>query len=257
MLEWAKLFFQDDIQIRKIVFRVTLAVIILWIMLGYDSGVGMIERALVNLPLLWSKGLDQYSRTIIDVYGQSFHFSTYVIYGLMYVATSKTLAKLAIWKTKNVLYSILLVMLNAALFEWVYMTLLINFQTGRGLLNWFIGDFMFLSQYLLLLVFGCYGLLLFATEKRWTFRLNWRILAITTACTLTFLTWIYYPFPVATLTYEGWTSSATFPQTHYAYIGSVYAANDLLHTVNVTAKALLALAQIYILKGVKNVGNQH
>ena len=208
----------------------------------------MIERAIVNLPLIWTTGLEQYSRTIYDIYGRSFHFSTYVIYGFLYVAISKHLTKLSIVKTKNVVYSILLVMLNAAIFEWTYMTLLIHCQTSRGLLTWFLEDFFFLSQYLLLLIFGVYGLLLLLTEKI-QFNFNRKIACYTGLTVLMFLLWIYFPLPVKQLTLNGWTSSQLFPQTHYAYISpGLYAENTPLHLVNVAAKAMLALSQLTIIQ---------
>ena len=240
--------FEDDVYIRKVVWVVTWLTVPVWIVLGLDSGVGMFERAIVNLPLTWTTGLEQYSRTIYDIYGRSFHFSTYVIYGFLYVAISKHLTKLSIVKTKNVVYSILLVMLNAAIFEWTYMTLLIHYQISRSLLTWILEDFFFLSQYLLLLIFGVYGLLLLLTEKI-QFNFNRKIAYYTGLTVLTFLLWIYFPLPVKQLTLNGWISRPLFPQTHYAYISpGLYAENTPLHLVNVAAKAMLALSQLTIIQ---------
>jgi hypothetical protein len=150
---------------------------------------------------------------------------------------------------RNVVYAVLLTAFNAMLFEWPYMILMIHFQVGMNLGAWFLRDFLFLSQYLLLLVFGVYGVLLVLSE-RFAFQPTKTQAGVAVATFLTFMFWIYYPFPVQPVQFNGWMSNVLFPQTHYAYVNStIYVPNDGLHLVNVLAKSLLAVTQLAFVRG--------
>lgn len=238
--DWHFNILRDDGNVRKWVLICVVAIIPVWFVLGYDSGVGMIEEYLIT----GNKALVQ------TVYGRSFHFSSYVIYGCLFLFASRHLRKAGILQTKNVVYSIAFVTLNVACFEFLYMGLFNHYQLRRSLVSWFVEDFGFLSQYLILLFFGVYGTLLALTETKRTFSMETFIpYTLTIAC---FLIWIFYPFPIATATFNGWTSNTLFPQTHYAYVNpTVYVENDALHTINLAAKSLFALTHLTLIRGLK------
>lgn len=239
--DWRFNILRDDSNVRKWVLICVIAIIPVWFILGYDSGVGMIEEYFIS----GSKA------NVQAIYGRSFHFSSYVIYGCLFLCTSYHLRKVAILQTKNVIYAISFVALNVALFEFTYMALFNHYQLRRNLVSWFVEDFGFLSQYLILLLFGVYGTLLYATEKlKKTFSAtSYFLIVIVIAC---FIYWVGYPLPVTTATFNGWTSNPLFPQTHYAYVNpTVYVANDLLHTVNLVAKSLFALTHLTLIRGFK------
>jgi len=140
-----------------------------------------------------------------------------------------------------------------------------HFQMKRNLIEWFINDFWFLQQYLLLLMLGLLTLLSFYTES-FMFNDNKRVgrkyrfypdkkMITFLACTFLLLTlWVFYPFPKKIVNINDWQSSPLFPQTHYAYVdANLYVQNDLLHLLNVLTKAMFALSQLYLLAGFKKV----
>ncbi len=183
--------------------------------------------------------------------GTSFHFSALVIYGLLYVGISIHLRREGIRKTRNVLYSIAFVALNVALFELLYLSLFNHFQLHRNLLLWLRSDFAFLCNYFLPLLFGVYAGLLIYTERLHYHWSRWVWISLTATC-LTFIVWIFYPFPTTRLSFGAWTNNLLFPQTHYAYVShSLYAPNDVLHTVNLVAKSLIALTQYMFVRGLQ------
>jgi len=228
-----------------------------WVALGFDSGIGMLE--------IWNNNWQiDYS-----IYGKSLHFSAFIIYGFLFYGLSKHLEKLNINGSKNILYSSFLVLGNISLFEHVYMATVTHYQHNLSLWQWYIQDFFFLQQYLWLLVLGATTLFALYIDsyiiqnhktvgRYFKFKPNKKIFVIIGLCVVSFLVWIYFPFPVETITIGDWTSSRLFPQTHYYrlyenHAFNIYVPNDLLHLVNLVAKALFAFAQLYIISCFKKV----
>lgn len=256
--------FRDSPYMRRVTLAFALSMIPVWLIFGFDSGVGMIEELAAQF-FGWLTGSiinPDYYGAMNSIYGMSFHFSSFVIYGLLYYAISSHLEGLGVKHSKNVIYSGCLVMLNIAVFEWVYMGSFAHFQMGRQLTEWFVSDFWFLQQYLNVLFLGIAGLLGVWTEsyngnnRVYKFKFNKKILAIICFTVAMFMLWIFYPFQTESAVIDDWQSSALFPQTHYAYVNSkLYIQNDLLHALNVGVKALFAVSQIFVIKGFKHVGD--
>ena len=181
-------------------------------------------------------------------------------YGLLYVGLSSHLSTLGIVRSRNVFYSIFLVALNISCFELIWMGCFAKFQMNRSIFEWLVSDWWFLGQWFAILGLGLFGLVavwiesfFFVKDKfvKRTFRLNLRMkdffLVALTVCL--WLLWIYYPFHVEQLSFDGWTSSLLFPQTHYAYkSGILYLENNLLHAWNVLTKFFFAGSQLCLLR---------
>lgn len=247
--------FVETAYVRKVALVFILSVIPLWLVFGFDSGIVQLEKAVLNLPMLWNGNSGRYFQLINEAYGKSFHFSSYIIYGILFILTSKHLETLNIKKSRNLFYTLGLVLFNIALFEWIYMVCLVHFQLGRSLVEWFINDFWFLMNYMLLLFAGVLALVfLYDDVKGKTkFQSNSKLAVLgyfTVAC---WLLWVFYPGQVVTVQYNGWISSMLFPQTHYAYVNAeLYVVNDLLHLLNLLTKTFFMLTQAYLLKSVKS-----
>lgn len=246
--------------LQKVALVFSLFMLVLWVLLGFDSGVGILERWVVSLPKLVSgeMSLEQFWLFGYQVYGRTFHFSSYIIYGVLYVFVSKHLEKLGLIHSLNVFVSGALVFLNVTVFELWYMGSFAVFQMQRCLTEWFLSDILFLQQYfgfLALGVWGVYSVYYMATHYlSVTYDvLSWKTVIVLWFLMMGILLWYYYPFSVETVSLHGWTSTNFFPQTHYAYVNSeVYVRNDMLHAVNVSVKSLFALFQYCLLRDLKN-----
>lgn len=241
--------FRDHSYIRKVALIFSALMFIPWIVLGFDSGIGMLE--------IWNNNFNiDYS-----AYGKSLHFSAFVIYGFLFVGISKYLEKLQLTKSKNVFYTACLSVFNIGIFEMWYMGAFATFQMNRSLTEWFFTDFWEIPVVMnfMFVVLGAVALLSFYVDS---FKLNskkvvGRFYKFTDSKGLFFLLilllisislWIYFPFHVQTISINGWRSSRFFPQTHYAYVDStLYVENNLLHLVNLIVKGLFAFTQFYIL----------
>jgi hypothetical protein len=245
--------FRDHIYFQQIVFTFSILVLIAWYALGFDSGVGMLE--------IWKNGW----KIDYSAYGKSLHFSAFSIYGLLFYGLSRYMQKVDIKGSRNTFYSAFLVLLNISIFEWVYMACFAHFQMKRNLIEWFINDFWFLQQYLLLLMLGLLTLLSFYTEsfifnnnkrvgRKFRFYPDKKMFLFLTITILLMALWVHYPFPKKIVKIDDWQSSPLFPQTHYAYVNAnLYVQNDLLHLVNVLTKTMFALSQLFLLAGFKKV----
>lgn len=254
--------FRDSVYMRKVVLAFALSMIPVWLIFGFDSGVGMVEVAIIQFAGWLTGAIAQpnYFEAMQSVYGMSFHFSSFVIYGLVYYFVSSHLEGLGIRRSKNVIFSGCLALLNIAVFEWVYMGSFAHFQMNRQLSEWFVSDFWFLQQYLNVFVLGVFGVVgvwtesYNGTQRIFKFKPNKKIVALLVFTVLVFLLWIYYPLQTETAKINDWESSQLFPQTHYAYVNSkLYIQNDLLHALNVAAKALFAISQIFVIRGFRFV----
>lgn len=253
---------RDDVYLRKVFTYFSVAMIVVWLILGFDSGVGLLERAVPNIPALLrgSMSFGEWVDDAMVLYGRTFHFSAFVTYGLLFVGLSGHLARLGVVRSRNIFYSIFLVALNVSCFELIWMSFFTKFQMDRNLLEWLHTDWWFLGQWFAILFLGILGLVAVYVDSfkglfrlyrlKWSFKpFFW--LGLTVG--LWFL-WVYYPFPVIQVSYDGWTSSLLFPQTFYAYkIGQMYLQNDLLHALNVLVKGLFAVTELSFLRRFQRV----
>jgi len=247
--------FRDHIYLQKVSLIFSLLMLIPWLALGFDSGIGMLE--------IWNNGWQlDYS-----AYGKSLHFSAFVIYGLLFYGLSKHLQKLGLKRSKNVFYSASLAVFNIGVFELWYMGSFATFQMNRSLTEWFFLDFWAppVVMNFMFVALGAVALLSFyvdgfkLNDKKVVGRLyklqDSRYTLLLIACLLfSIFLWVTYPFPVQAISINGWQNSRLFPQTHYAYVNTkLYVQNDLLHLVNLTVKAMFAITQFYILTRFKKV----
>lgn len=261
-LEWKGNIFRDDAYLRKVFTVFSLCMVPVWFLLGFDSGVGLLEKFVINFPSLLS-GSMSFSEWVVDaytLYGRTFHFSAFVTYGLLYVGLSSHLANLNIRKSRNVVYSIILVGLNVSCFELLWMGCFAKFQMSRDLLEWLVSDSWFLVQWFGILGMGLIGVfgvfvesfrfeLGVLVERTFRFRLRLKDLVWIVFTVVLWLLWIYYPFHVEQTIYDGWVSSKLFPQTHYAYKdGLIYVENNLLHALNVVVKGVFAYTQLSLIR---------
>ena len=248
---------------RKIILAFSTVMIGIWFFLGFDSGVGIIEQLAKNMPdLVFGKIAFQEWIDIAYVdYGKSFHFSAFVIYGYLFCGTSYWLEReLGVKRSKNMIFSFNLTLLNISVFEHWWMGSFAHFQSRLNLVEWYIQEFWFLWLYLGLLVMGFYtvfyiwvdGFILDENNKvigrNHGFRLNKKMFMVIGVCLATILFWYFYPGYVERITIGGWTNSRLFPQTHYA---NTYVRNDFIHLTNVLVKMMFAFTQFYILSRLK------
>jgi len=253
---------RDDAYLRKVFTYFSLFMIPVWFILGFDSGVGLLEKFIVNFPSLVN-GSMSFNEWVVDaytLYGRTFHFSAFVNYGLLYVGLSSHLAWLNIRRSRNIIFTIILVGLNVSCFELIWMGCFAKFQMGRDLLEWLVTDSWFLGQWFAILGMGLLGLVSVWVEsfvyesdvfvkRSFRFNVRWKDLAWVVLTVGLWVLWVHYPFPVEQATYNGWVSSRLFPQTHYAYKdGLIYVENALLHTLNVVVKAVFAYAQLRLIR---------
>lgn len=198
---------------------------------------------------------------VYGIYGMSFHFSSYVIYGVLFCDVSYHLEHLGIRHSKNIVYSAYLTLLNIGLFEMWYMGSFAFFQMNRNVLEWFVTDIFeacVMTNFSFVLL-GVMTLLFLMADsvmvngkeivgRAFQFRFNTKVLVVAVLTVVSILVWVYYPLPIETLRIGEWTSSTLFPQTHYAYKNSqLYMQNDLLHSINLTTKLLFMVTQYCLL----------
>lgn len=240
--------------LRRVAVIFSLSMIPIWIVLGFDSGIGQIEEALKALLI----GEDV-ATAFHSIYGMSFHFSSFVIYGLTFCAMSMHLESVGLKHSKNIICSGAFTLFNIGVFELGYMALFAHFQMNRNILEWFITDFWktpVIANFSFVLI-GLMVFLLFIGEsfnvdgsRSFRFRFKKELFVVFGLAFASLLLWIYFPLPVETLTIGEWTSSNLFPQTHYAYmLSSIHLRNDALHFVNVMVKAFFAITQLHFFAG--------
>lgn len=245
----------------------------LWLLLGFDSGIGMVTRLLQNFPAL-VLGQITYGDWVshaYEVYGITFHLSTFVIYGFMFRAVSLALEGLRIKGSKNLICALLFVGMNAALFENWYMLSFFTFQNNHFTTLWY-SDRVFVMMYVFCIFGGSYSTIYvwangyvesghsFLQVYKWKPNKKFYITILLLASAM--LLWYFYPFSTQTYVLKDnfnqpWTTSRFFPQTVYPN-GSgihdlVYSRNDLLHGVNVSVKALFAVVAWMFLKQFRRV----
>lgn len=222
----------------------------------------MIFNALKFLPLFISKEItyEQYVSEIYRDYGIGQHLTSAALFCFIFIATSLYLENsLNITKSLNFFLSVGLLALNIGFYEIIYNILYSNLQNqpwtfsfawrqGLNLSYFFLFAFAGVISIIYLLSFG-YKL----NFGKWT-----KIFFFLTV--LTYILWIFYPFPTETLIVQTstgmWRSSKLFPQTMYAVdidpldgvaVGvPFYVENYALHTVNVLNKLFYSLFLLFL-----------
>jgi len=237
--------FTDVAYVRKVALLFVSVMVGCWVILGFDSGVGMIEQAIKFLPNFVSGSISfgEWRETIYSVYGRTFHFSAFVIYGCLFYGLSWFFQnKLKIDRSRNIFYAVSLTLMNTAFFEFFWMGSFAHFHESRTILEWLVNEFGFLWRYATWIVLGCWSLFLLWANDGCKFRPDKKMVLPLLCLLASVLFWYFYPFPFQVV------YTRFFPQTFYS---DVYVQNDLLHLVNVTTKALFAFTQFYILSRFK------
>lgn len=245
--------FRFPSKLRKVIFVFSLILLGVWVLLGWDSGTGMLEYPILALPDLFTGNLslDAWLQIPSEIYGKTMHFSAFVFYGLLYVGLSKHYHKVGIRNCKNVVYSLSFVCLSIALFEYYWIYCFSHFQGQPWVSTWAWPQVRILFQNVYLTLVGVLALLYVYADG---FRLNfgkWTVLFFCLSVVGS-LFWIFYPFETeqiqVELTTGLWVSSKLFPQTLYTVdvdpLNGVnagdwfYVQNPLLHGINLLVKVL-------------------
>lgn len=247
---------------RKYILFVSIGSLFSWLVLGWESTWNQLGTYIESLPRLLLGQVDFGSVHLAasTYYGVGQHLSTVVIYGVCFLLLSFHLERHGVGKSMNFFFSTALTFMSIGVYELVYNVLYSSLQNqawtfslaGRQGLN--------LSIFTLFVVLGavCVVYLRSLHFKPCFSKVSVVFLTFSVA---TYLLWVFYPFPIESLTVQTvtgpWTSTGLFPQTMYAVnvvndgaIGNAYfVENNLLHLVNVLNKLFMAffvLSLIYV-----------
>lgn len=267
---------KEDAKLRKVILHVTIALYVLWFMLGFDSGTGMIEWPIIYVfGNLFMVGKTYGPMTFDGVitfegasywfnwaYGKFMHFSAFVIYGFAFYFLSNYLAKsMNIRGSENTYYSFASMFFSISIFEFFWMISYYVFQNQPWILKFQWPQLRILLQntglFFIGIVFFVYIVL---PPTRVKIRLNWRSWVFIGLTVASILLWWYYPFNVQPLevnTTTGlWMNTPNFPQTTYTIdidpLDEVnagiqyYLEDNLVHGVNTLVKILMAGTFMYI-----------
>lgn len=239
----------------------------LWMVLGFDSTWEQInpflEAPVQSIQALLSTGPahDELLYNIRKYYGIGNHWSAPVIYGLAFLILSRYLEAQGIVRSLNFFVSTALSLANIGIFEFIYnrcyslyqsqwWTFSLMWPNARNIL--FFSTFVFTGVLSLILL---HDLGLNVTYKPWK-------IALIVVSLILWVSWIYYPGPVGSLTVQTdwglWTNSRMFPQTFYAVDVAndglakgipYHVENNVIHLLNTITKiftsgALLSLFMV-------------
>jgi len=252
---------------RVIVYVGVLGCGLLWIWFGFDSCFDQIQYFLFGIPsflrgeLAWNGLVELFwSR-----YGIGTHFSAFVIYGLYFYLLSLHLEKYGLVKSMNLTLSLFLTMLAISVYEWLWMVCYAIFHDQTWVLVWKTGQNRILFMETVFLGLGTLALIFLHEINRlygFHFNLNKKACLLTLTSVLSWIFWIYYPFPKPYLEVETtigvWKPSPYFPQTLWTIdldplddvgVGEPYWTwNDAVHFVNILTKILITLSLLYVLR---------
>ena len=221
---------------------------IMWVIFGYDSGIGQPMTIISNIPTLLTgkTTLNQVYNLAYKNYGTTGHFSALVIYAFLVIGQLHILKKLGFNGSKTIFITMMLTVANAAFFEQWYIVSYAVFQTPQFFMTWYFSDLMTFGVYALSFFITAYCILYlwawsFRSDQTRIYRYQWNKKQPIVLCLLlaSMLLWWFYPFPFQQY------GTQYFPQTVYA--GSIYVPNDLVHTVNILVKVMFAFTQFYLL----------
>lgn len=262
-LEWRNWDFniiKESASIRRIVFVMALVFALVWLIMGFDSGVGQINFPLVYVfgqvvkfqPIDWSEAIRLYHWA----YGKYMHWSVFTIYGLAFWFLSRYYEKMGIKGSQNFAYSFSTVLFSIGIFEWFWMISYYVFQGQPWILKFEWPQSRLLFQNLALTFIGLLSFFQIYAETKFKPRLDglttWLIMLALASCFL----WIYYPFTVTPLSVKTttgtWVNSNLFPQTVYTIdtdpldlvnAGEQFFLEDnMIHLVNTIAKVFVTMA---------------
>jgi hypothetical protein len=269
--------FQKYQRLQKTALTVSLVMLFLWAIMGFDSTIAQILHPMYALPnlLLGKISLQDLINIFNSQYGKDMHLSAFVIYGLCFYSLSRHFEKIGIVKSKNVAYSVAITLFTVGLFEFYWMGSYAYFQNQPWVLKLQFPQLRIILQNLAFISIGTIGILYMWTDcftlnehkeiVGRNYRFNWNIYSVLLVISSVAmgLLWWFYPFPIqhfsVTLTNgQVWTNSAMFPQTLYTIdlnpIDSINAGewfwieNDLVHFVNTFTKALWTYTIYFIAK---------
>lgn len=275
------LLFKYHDRLRKIILWCVWVSMALWVLMGFDSGYGQIEYVVYAAKdyFLSPSSIPFWERVITAwnwAYGKTMHWSAFVIYGLLYWATSWHLEKeLGMTKTKNSAYSLAFTLFNIGVFEWGWMYGYAFFHDQWWSVTWRMPQLRIIIQNVGFTFVGLSTLLLFWLQslvhdeqgniigRIYNFKPSKALLAISLITIASTALWIYYPWnvkPIETFIegYGPWQNSNLFPQTLYTVDTNLldninagewfYVQDDLVHLVNTGVKFLLALTGLFYVR---------
>lgn len=255
--------FHDGARFRKTVLLSTLACLVVWVLMGFDSGPLQVEKALEAAGLV-ALGRAPFSKILEDwtgAYGWATHWSALVIYGIEFWALSWHYdRKLGLKGSRNISLSFMFTLASIGAYERIWQILYGHYQVP-----WFnslqmpqLGNIL---QNTIFISLGIVALIWVGLEDyqltgmvyqiplskgismgfdTWMPRLRPRIdrwlLVLLILAAAGWLLYIYYPLPVQSITVSvkglgDWTSSSLFPQT--------------LHTIDVDLTDRINAGMIY------------
>jgi len=277
--------FKHDDRLRRLVLFFAGFFTLVWIVMGFDSGTGMIEFPLTKLILGEARSWKELVYWYHWAYGKTMHFSAFTIYGLHYVAVSHLFREhLHMTQSKNSAYSFGLTLLNIALFEYFWIYGFAYFQDQWWVTKWQWPQIRILVQNLIFFVLGLIILfdlyLSYIRTDGEVFRVyrfkKWLPFLVCLVCTLAGMGyWIYmgtwYPYRGLSVEIDGyrgrdegvvvWNNKPMFVQTLYTVDVNLsdsvnsgdwyYLEDDYIHLVNTVVKGLYGLTGVAFAYGWK------
>lgn len=273
--KWLNLnFYQNYIRVRRSAFMFSIIMLVMWGLCGFDSTPLQFIYFFGSLVTGqgWTQSIQQYHH----YYGKEMHYSAFVIYGLAFWFISRYLAKhFDIVKSRNIAYSVSIVLLSVAVFEFYWMGSYSIFQVQHWVTTFKMPQLRIILQNVMFLIVGFIGILYMYIDghdfneegdvihRRYRFNVNWKLIVLVLVTVFFALLWIYYPLSVDSLSVpltsgEVWTNTNMFPQTLYTididpFDGVnagvwFYIENNLVHALNTWIKVLTTSTFIYALK---------
>jgi len=250
-----------DGALRHVILQCVCITNFLWLLMGFDSGVGQIEFPVVMLPNLLKGEINfaEWLGLYNWAYGKTMHFSAFVIYGLLFYGISSYLDRqLELKSSLNTVNSFGITFLNIAIFEYFWIYSFAFFQNQWWVAKWVWPQIRILLQNVMLTVCGIGSIFLFS--RAFNFKMKKSFIAILIITALSALFWINYPWYVERFSvyiegYGVWTNTNKFPQTLYTIDLDLvdtlnagtwfYHQNDLIHLTNTVVKILFALCSYF------------
>ena len=245
---------------RRRIGELTIASLILWILLGFDSTwqmlnpitFGLLSNPVYVIKTLINPSSPEFNALIKEMWGQygiGNHWSAPVIYGTAYIYLSSKLESEGVVGSLNFFTTSAMSLMNIGIFEYVYNYLYSVLQKQPWAFSLVDGNKSNMTFFTVYLVLGCY-FLLYLLYSDYRITLTTRKKTYLIVAVLLWAVWVFYPFPVEALnvnTDQGaWVSSPLFPQTYYVVKVKTldvnaagtpwYIRNDLIHLINVLCK---------------------
>lgn len=257
---------------RRYITILTLISVTSWVIFGWESTWSQPFGILKSLPSLLTGQVTLASVLTVSnsLYGIGQHLSSAVIYGICFLLLSIHLEKLNIRKSLNFSLTVLLSFLSVGVYEIIYNVLYSNLQSQPWTFSLQLKQGLNISMFTFFIFSGIISLIYLYTLG---FKPNFNKITklLLTLSVLTYVLWVFFPFPTTPLSINTttgvWTSTNLFPQTMYAIdinpldsvaVGNpIYVQNDLLHLVNVLNKVFVSLTilSFVMIRRNKNVKN--